>query len=190
MKHRSLERGHDLEPLERLTGLALGLLGAWSHDFGAFTVAGLGVMALAAAISERSPAPLLRLAGQGVVAAVVWLAVVLSLLGDAFGDYLTHAVYSAGRFGVESCFAFRWTGHSLVTFAFLLLGFALAGPALVRRGALADGDRLLLGAAGYALLALRSGLNRADMWHLATVTMPLLLYFLLPNKTAVLSPRG
>lgn len=161
-------------------GVGLGVLLAWSHDFAALTVAGLGAMTLLTAWSERAFAPILRLVAQGALAGVLWLALSALLLGDALPDYLGHAVFSAGRFAREASFPFYWTGHSLATFGFLGLGFALAGSTLARRAELASGDRLLIGAAAYALLALSSGLNRADMWHLASVPLPLLLFFLAP----------
>ena len=163
-----------------LGAVGLGVLLAWSHDFAALTVAGMGTMTLFTAWRERRIQPIVELIAQGALAGVVWLGISAALLGSALPDYLMHAVFSAGRFAREASFPFYWTGHSLSTFLFLGFGFAVVGCTLVRGGGVASGDRMLMGAAGYTLLALSSGLNRADMWHLASVPLPLMLFFLAP----------
>jgi hypothetical protein len=82
--------------------------------------------------------------------------------------------------------------NSLATFAFLAVAVVVVGSGLGRwrRTGLGAGDRLFVGGLVYALLAMRGGLNRVDMWHVATPMLPLILAFALPWRTPVVQTSG
>jgi hypothetical protein len=67
-------------------------------------------------------------------------------------------------------------------FGLLSVALAVVGCGLGRsRGLQPDtGDRFMVGSLALALAAFPSGLNRADMWHIATPMLGLLLAFMLP----------
>ena len=52
---------------------------------------------------------------------------------------------------------------------------------------ISQGDLLLFGGLVYALLGMKSGLNRADMWHIASPMLILIFAYLLPLPTRLFS---
>jgi hypothetical protein len=172
--------------------LVTGVGAAYSHEFGALALVTLG--ALYGTMFLRRPSrQLFGAAAIAIVtAAATWLLCCWLILGPLLPTYLQHAVYGAGRFAQEASFAFSWTGHSLATFALLaiaivVVGCGLGGPWRVQ---FAAGDVVMVGGLVYALLALRSGLNRADMWHLTAAMLGLFFAFLLPlpRRVCTVSP--
>lgn len=176
-----------------VAGALCGGLLAYSHDYGVIALAAMGsVYGLTLVWERRLRAALPGLALLGV-ALMVWLGISFLLLGQVVPTYFENAVYGASRFAAEASFPFYWTVHSAATFAFLALGVVIAGRGLGRGRdvSLASGDRLFVAAVVWALIGLKSGLNRADMWHLAPPLQALVFAFLLPwPRRRVVVSRG
>jgi hypothetical protein len=165
------------------TSLSLGLLLGYSPEVGACCLLSLVAMYALMAAAKRS----LRCARYALTVAglsvAVWFASSVTLLGKAFPSYLESSAFLMKRFSAgESGFAFYWTANSLSLFALLTLACILVGRGLGKWGPteISSGDRLFFGAVIYALLGLKSGLNRADMWHLASPMFPLVFALILP----------
>jgi hypothetical protein len=117
-----------------------------------------------------------------VVAFTVWFLCTIVLLGDTFPTYVKVSLFALDRYGREGGFPFYWTVNSLATFAFFSLALIVVGRGLGKAGKpkIAAGDYFLFGGLVYALVGLKSGLNRADMWHLAPPFLVLIFAFILP----------
>jgi hypothetical protein len=165
-----------------LTGIATGALLAYSHDFG--VLAGAAVVALHAyhALWEgrRDAIPQAFVFGGSSLGA--WTILAVAALGAGVTEYAHHALSGAARFAAEASFPFYWTVNSLAAFAVLVLALFVLAPGLAVRSRVpaTPGDRMLAGGAAYAIVAMKSGLNRADMWHIAAPLLPLILGLLLP----------
>ena len=172
--------------------LVIGIGAAYSHEFGALALVTLGALYGAMFLRRPSPQVIGAAAAATVVAVATWLLCCWLILGPVFPAYLQHAVYGAGRFAQEASFAFYWTGHSLAAFGLLAVAIVIVGCGLGRPRSVpfAAGDIVMVGALVYALLALRSGLNRADMWHLTAAMLGLFFAFLLPlpRRVCTVSP--
>ena len=165
-----------------IASVLLGVLFAYSHEFGAMTL--LCVLAIYGLMIVRRQG-LVNLAPAAVIASaslVIWFLITSLLLGDDFSAYIRSALYAASRFSVEASFPFRWTVNSLFVFALLCLTIVVVGRGLGKRGLvqLSSGDYLLFAGLVYALIGLKSGLNRADMWHLAVPMLVLIFAFVFP----------
>jgi hypothetical protein len=186
------------EPLRwRSIGAAAVLVGlqlAWSHDYGFATLAGAaciyGVLLL--------NGPRLRATYSGIAVAagavLTWLITAWLLLGSGFGAYMTEASQLTRRFSAgEAGFRFYWTVNSLAAFALICFSVVVVGRGLRRMRHTLPGsaDLLLAGGLGFALLGLKSGLNRADLWHINAPLLPLVLALLPPQgrRTFHWTPR-
>lgn len=161
----------------------LGVLLAYSHDFGIFCL--VGVLAIYGLKVVRGQGLASALPAFLIVplSAVVWSLITVALLGAAFPDYIESTFYTLRRFSAaEAAFPFYWTVNSLATFGLLVLALVIVGRALGKKGdvQIGAGDLLLFGGLTYSLVALKSGLNRADMWHLASPMLILIFAFVLP----------
>lgn len=172
-------------PDRRTVALCAALLGvhlAYAHEYALAALAAIAGVYVLEALRERQltgvrPAVML-LTGS----AIVWLVVVTAVLRSHVPSYIGHAtdivkMMSSGHAG----FRFYWTVNSLAIFGLLLIACLNIGKGW-RSGPgrqLVSGDRLLLGAVLFALVALRSGLTRADLWHLNPGFLPLVLAVLL-----------
>jgi hypothetical protein len=165
-----------------IASLLLGVLFAYSHEFGVMTL--LGVLAIYGLMILRGQglARLVPAAAITLSSLLIWFLITSLLLGDDFSAYVRSALHGASRFGVEASFPFRWTVNSLFVFALLCLTIVLVGRGLGKRGPaqVSSGDCLLFAGLVYALIGLKSGLNRADMWHLAVPMLVLIFAFVLP----------
>jgi hypothetical protein len=113
-----------------------------------------------------------------VATAAMWAVLVWSLLGDSFGDYLNEVRYLTSQFSAgEAGFEFFWTVNSLAIFLLIALVIVITGRRLFARrpASPAAADYLLIGACGFLLVTLKSGLNRSDLWHLNAPLIPLML---------------
>lgn len=176
-------------------GLLLGLQLAYSHDYGLAGVAAM--LALYGWLFLRSwhGRYLLYALGAGAAAGVVWVGLTLLVMGGDFPAYLTETLYLLGRFGAgEAGFRFYWTANGLALFALLALAGTLVGSGLFRQRkvAVTAGDALLFTAVVYALVALKSGLNRSDLWHLDPGFLLLLVAFVWPwpRRVFAVGPWG
>ncbi|HSK18821.1 MAG TPA: hypothetical protein VK912_06755 [Longimicrobiales bacterium] len=163
--------------------ILLGLQLAYSHDVGVAALVGAGAMY--ALVLARSPGWRVVASGLAVAAgaAAVWFVTSRALLGSGFADYLAEMRDLTARFSAgEAGFRFFWTVNSLALFGTLIFAAVVIGGGLVRnRGRDPQRpDLLLLGAFAYALVSLKSGLNRADHWHLDAAIVPLAIALLAP----------
>lgn len=172
-----------------LTAAALfGIQLAYSHDFGVASLAGAGAMyAVLLAATPRW-----RVAGAGAFVAagagLVWFVTTRLLLGGDFGSYLSETADLMARFSAgEAGFRFYWTVNSLAVFAVLVLAAVVVGRRLatLREGSPNRADLLLVGGFVFALVGLKSGLNRSDLWHLDASLVPLALALLMPYRRHV-----
>lgn len=171
-----------------VAGIGGGLLLAYSHDYAVAALAAIALLHLVRAIAERSWQPLRRGATLGLTAVGTWLATVLLLLGTGgFAAYLRTSRELVARFALgEAGFAFGWTANALALFVVLALALVTIGSSAPRwrREAWGAGDRLLLLGAVYAVVLLKAGLNRSDIFHFDPPFLALAVGLL------VLPPRG
>lgn len=171
----------------------LGIHLAYAHEYALAALAAISGMYVLAALRERQLTGVRPAAMLFMGSAIVWLVVVTAVLRSHVPSYIAHAtdivkMMSSGHAG----FRFYWTVNSLALFGLLLIACLSIGkgwrPGPGRQ--LASGDRLLLGAVLFALVALRSGLTRADLWHLNPGFLPLMLAVLLrlPMNAFSLTP--
>ncbi len=181
---RDTERPRNLLGL----GVGAGLLLAYSHDYGVGALLALATLFAAVALSERSVGALVRGALVGGIAVAVWGTTTVALLGPAWGDYIQTTRELVGRFSLgEAGFTFYWTVGSVALFALLSVAVARTGTALahLRSWRLSSGDRLLLLSLVYALVLLKAGLNRADVFHITPPFLGLALAIVLPLPRSV-----
>lgn len=180
--HRPFSR-----PANILCAIVLGLHLAYSHEFALAALLGvLGMYGVMLLQGERAES--IRAASLITVGAVgTWLVATALVLGDSMPSYIEHAgdvmsMMSSGHAG----FRFYWTVNSMALFGLLTIGCVTIGKVLLPSPevALKTGDRLMLGAVLFALVTLKSGLTRSDLWHLNAAFLPLLFAFLLilPSK--------
>jgi len=175
------------------SAVLLGASLAYGHDQGgAALIAAGGLFALLAWRADGAARMqwLARGASYGALASAVWLALVYALLGRDVGAYLAETRALLARFTLgEAGFRLYWTMNSLAAFALLSLALVIAGRGLARRTAapLLAGDRFLVAAIVFALVALRSGLTRADVFHLDAGFLALSMAVVLPLPAAALA---
>lgn len=181
-------------PYERTTSVTcaalLGLHLAYSHEYaGAALLAITAIFAMLAWRDRRAAAvrAWLTICAGSIV---VWGVVVVLLLGTGVPAYVQHvreivSLMSSGHAG----FRFFWTANSLALFGLLTLACVIAGATLGSGRGVEPGSRLLVGAVVFTLVALKSGLTRADLWHLEPPFLPLLLTFLLPWSASAVLPH-
>lgn len=163
--------------------LLLGVSLAYSHEFAAAALLGLLTIQALETARTRSLGPLWHGGLIALGAVLVWNVVVLGLMGEAALAYHRELLRLMGEFGAgASAFRFYWTLNSLALFGLLLLATLAIGSGMrrVRNQAASAGDRLLLGGWIFALVTLRSGLTRADVWHLTPVFLLVVAALVLP----------
>jgi len=177
-----------------VAGLISGLAAAYSYEYGiAALLSGLAILITLLFQPKRLPV-LINLLILIVASIVVWGLTVYALTGVNFSTYISstlHIAKSASALGLGQ-FAFRWTLHSLALF-FLLAAIAVMGGRSFRklgRTSVYEGDLQLIGAAVFALVALKIAFQRADHLHLVVPFVPLILVLLLnrPRNLMVASP--
>lgn len=169
----------------------LGFHLTYSHEYAiAALLAITGMHAVLAWHGERR-ASVRAVLVIGVVSVALWAAVTRLLLGESMTAYIAHAreivrMMATGHAG----FRFYWTANSLALFGLLTMACAIVGARLAPRGhGRPDaGERLLVAAVLFTLVSLKSGLTRADLWHLDPNFLPLLIAFLLPYSASTLMP--
>jgi len=177
-----------------VAGVITGLAAAFSYEYGiAALLSGLAILITLMFQPKRLPvfANLLVLI---VVSIVVWGMTVYAMTGASFSAYISstlHIAESASALGLGQ-FAFRWTLHSLALF-FLLAAIAVIGGRSLRqlgRTSVYEGDLQLIGAAVFALVALKIAFQRVDHLHLIVPFVPLILMLLFnrPRNLMVASP--
>ncbi|MBI1250518.1 MAG: hypothetical protein GC189_03500 [Alphaproteobacteria bacterium] len=166
-----------------LHGLGVGALLAYSQEFGAATAIGIAAIYTALFIKTRNTQAIIALAATGAASAVAWLSILAPLLGDNIGAYFESLALLTQRFNAgEAAFPFYWTLSGLAQFALIFLAAWRVGVSLKApwRGQAFASELMMIGAIAYALVALKSGLSRADQWHIVPTILPIVFAFLLP----------
>ncbi|MGH7709972.1 MAG: hypothetical protein ACREOG_01735, partial [Gemmatimonadaceae bacterium] len=191
----TLAVGRDSSRLRIVSAVIAGFALSYAHEMGTAAVAGAGaVFAVALLRGEGSTrASVIR---DGLiylaVAVVSWLGFIALALGRGTDDYLREIASLVPRFAAgEAGLTFSWTLNALALFALLSLGLVLIGAGLGSRGrsriSSTPGDRFVIASVAIAIVALKSGLTRADMYHLDTGIVALGMAFLFPVNTRVLA---
>lgn len=173
-------------------GIGLGLFLGYSQEFASATAVGIAAIYLSLFVKMRDGRALLALFSIAAISAVTWLGAVWLVLGDALPDYFATLAYLTAQFNAgEAAFPYYWTLLGLSVFGILAMGLWSAARVLRAdwRQVPGMGELLVLGGVGYALLALKSGLNRADQWHLAPAAYVLAFAFLLQLSTRLTDLR-
>jgi len=175
-------------PRAAIAAVLLGLSVAYAHDYSlgaAFASAGLYVAMFVRKPSRELVVPALAF---GVISVATWLSVSYLLLGDGFPSYISDTRGLVARFSAgEAGFRFYWTANAAAAFALLALGLVIAGRGIAHRLELSEwGDRFFLTAVLATFLALKSGLNRSDVWHLDGAFFAVCVAFLLPLPRRVM----
>lgn len=169
-----------------IASLLLGLQLAYSHDFGiaglASVLAILGFIAILARQVRFAYLGVLSLTG----AVVTWYLTSRAVLGNTFQDYLSEIAHLTSRFSAgEAGFRFYWTANSLAAIGLLSISVVMIGFGSGRQwkaGAPNKSDLLLIGGLTFAFVGLKSGLNRADVWHLDAPMILLVLALCLADQ--------
>lgn len=150
-------------------GVLAGLQAAYSHDVGAAAVAAVGAVYALLLVRGRGAGAARAGALAGGLALASWLGCAAALTGGGFDSYLSEMLYLGRRFSAgEAGFRFRWTVNSVALFGLVSLACVVVGRGLARdrRSAATSRDLLLVGGLVFALVSLKSGLNRSDLFHL------------------------
>ncbi len=174
-----------------LHGIILGALFSYSQDFGAATALGFAGIYGTIVAKQHSKDAALGLLTIALFSATTWVALVGVLLGPATPSYFESLRYLTGQFNNgEAAFRFYWTANSLAVFGLLTLAICFTGRVIRARWKETAGAKelLIIGGLAYAAVMLKSGLSRADQWHLDPGIMALALAFLLPLPSRILRP--
>ena len=168
--------------------LLLGLQLSYSHEYGVAALVGILGMYGFLAVRERDVSYVRFALATLIISASVWYASSALLLGEGFSSYIVETVYLSRQFGAgEAGFRFYWTLNSLAIFGLIGLACVFIGRGITRPTdtPIGPGDLLLLCGLVYALIGLKSGLNRADLWHLNPPILVLVVAFLLPSAKSL-----
>jgi len=164
-----------------------------SLEYAAACVAALGAVGVVESFARRDWRPVVR-AGLAVAAGFAVAAVIaLGMMGRDAVEWLaaTRRIIAL-RGGGEAAFAFQLSVNAAAVFALLFVACAWLGAGLPRlRGATPTaGDLLVVASVTYAVVAMKSGLARSDMYHLVPPLLGVIGVLLLRLELAVfrLSP--
>lgn len=173
-----------------VAGVGAGLLLAYSHDYGVAALLSMAALFLVLAVVRSAMMDLVRGAAVGAIAVVTWYGATVTVLGlGGFNAYIASTRELVARFAAgEAGFTFYWTASALALFAILTLGIVRVAVALprVRSWTLDVGDCLLIMSLVYALVLLKAGLNRADIYHLTPPFLALVFVVVLGLPAATL----
>lgn len=174
-------------------GVLAGLQTAYSHDVGAAALAAVGSVYAFLLVRRRRVA----VAGAGALAVglalATWLGCAAALTGGGFDSYLSEILYLGRRFSAgEAGFRLRWTLNSVALFGLLSLACVVVGRGLARdrRSSATSRDLLLVAGLVFALVSLKSGLNRSDLFHLDAGIVVLALAVLCDGGRRLFHLRG
>jgi hypothetical protein len=181
-------------PFQRWANVAAAILFgtqlAYSHDYASAALIGIAAIYAVSLVGEDRArsirSGLIVMAG----ALITWAVAAGLSVGGTWQAYLQSTWGNVSRMAAgQAAFRFYWTANSLALFGLLTIACMAVGAAIGSgrgsgRRTLRAGDRLLLGALVCALVTLKSGLTRADLWHLNAAFLALLLFFLLRLPTA------
>ena len=171
-----------------ISAFLLGIQLTYSHEYGFAALAAIMVMYGLLIFQEYKYRYLLLAMGVLGVSAIVWYIVSVLIMGNDFSAYIQETRYLIEQFGAgEAGFRFYWTLNSLAIFGVLCLACIIVGQGIgnIRYKSISSGDLFLLCGLIYALVGLKSGLNRCDLWHLNPPILALMFAFLLPSATSL-----
>ena len=176
-----------------VSALLLGFQLAYSHEYGIAALFGVtGIYAVSFLRGDRAAS--VRAAALIIsLSLTVWAAIMFLVLGNTFADYARSVAEVVGMMSEgHADFRFYWTANSLALFGLLTIAIGAVGKGLLPRqaGDFQAGDRLLLGAVLCAIVMLKSGLTRSDLWHLDAGFLTLLIAFLLPLPSKAMTVAG
>jgi hypothetical protein len=181
------------DPRQRAgAALLVGLAIAYAHEQGLAALAAAGAV-FALDLRDRPPAAWTPVVRQGMaflaIAGAVWAVVAFATTGGAFPDYLREVRALVSRFSAgEAGFPFAWTLNAAALFTLLAIAGIAVGRGLATRATPTAWDRYTLAAFVLAVIALKSGLTRADMFHLDAGALGLALVFLVPRAAPRFGP--
>lgn len=173
-------------------GIGVGTLLSYSQDFGAATALGIAAIYTTLFFKMRDRRSVVALAVIALVSALTWIGITWALLGAGTFQYFEMLAYLTGRFDAgEAAFRFYWTASSIAVFGLLLLAIWHVAVSFARPWSrqVKTADLIFVGGIVYALVMLKSGLSRADQWHLVPSVLVLVFAFILPipSSTAPVS---
>jgi hypothetical protein len=169
--------------------LLLGIHLTYSHEYATAGLLAIGGMYAATFWQGERRESLRAVLTVAIGSVLTWAVVAFALLGDTMPSYIGHARDIVGMMSSgHAAFPFYWTANSLALFGLLTIGCCVLGTRLASPGGFGATGRLLLGATLFTLVTLKSGLTRADVWHLDPDFLPLLFAFLLPFSARTLLP--
>lgn len=182
-----------LRPYDRVAiawcGLLLGIHLTYSHEYAIAGLLAIGGMHGVLFWHGRRRESLRAVLAIGIGSTITWAALAFLLLGATVPEYLRHAREIVGMMSSgHAAFPFYWTANSLALFGLLTMACCILGRRLAARQEPDANSRLLLAAVLFTLVTLKSGLTRADLWHLDPDFLPLLFVFLLPFSANALLP--
>jgi hypothetical protein len=169
-----------------LHGVGVGALMSYSQDFGAATALGIVAVYSTLFFKTKNRRAILALSAIALVSALTWIAITWALLGSGSIDYFKTLAYLTARFDAgEAAFRFYWTASSLGVFGLLFLAIWHVSVSFARpwEKQVQAGDLVFVGGIVYALVMLKSGLSRADQWHLVPSILVLVFCFVLPIRS-------
>lgn len=174
-----------------LTAALVALEVVVSLELAAAMLVGLGGIGIAGSLAERTARPLARVVGAGTAGVTLGLLAAAGMLGGSGVVEWLRATWAviAARGGGEAGFPLEVTGSTVAVLMVLTLGVGRLARGLARPGPaeLGPGDRLLAGGVAYALVAMKSGFGRADMYHMVPPVLGILAASWLP-LTAIRFP--
>ncbi len=166
----------------------VGLQTLISVEYAAACLIGLGALGLVESVAARRARELaLAIATGGLGLAIAGCLAVLIMGSDVFDWLAATWRLVTLRAGGEAAFRFQWSVNAIAVFMLLFLAGSRVGAGLrgIRTSGLTPGDRFLVAGLGYALIALKSGLARSDMYHLVPPVLGLVLAYTVPVPFAV-----
>lgn len=180
-------------PVNVIVGVIVGIHATYSHEYAGAGLLGIGAIYGVLLLGPDWRRSLTSGPIVAVVALIVWAVVARALTGETWHAYLDSMTRVVGMMSLgHVSFAFSWSINALALYALLTLACVMAGAALprFRSGGAQTGDLFFIGALVFALIVLKSGLNRADVWHLDAAFAALIPAFLLrmPSRIIPHSP--
>ena len=173
-----------------VAGVVLGLHLGYSHEYASAALIGIAaIYALSLLIANERILAIRSGLTVALLAVATWALSTVLAMGSAWHDYITTALGILDLMASgHAAFKFYWTVNSLAVFGLLTLACVAVGASFARRwGPMRAGDRMFVGSVAFALVMIKSGLTRADLWHVNSISLALMFAFLLPLPMSVVT---
>ena len=171
----------------------IGIQLTYSHEYGIAVLAAITSMYGLLTLKKQNFQYLFLAIGVSGLSVTLWYIISILLMGDQFSSYTEETLYLIEQFGSgEAGFRFYWTLNSLAIFGVLCMACVIVGKGIgkTRHQEINSSDLFLLCGLIYALVGLKSGLNRSDLWHLNPPFLALIFAFLLPSTKSLFTYSG